>query len=192
MNKSIMLLVGFLMTLGVAQWVLGDDDEHEHEHHEESYLGRMLGYGVDVEPVKNAQYKEECGSCHFAYQPGLLPQRSWQHMMKGLDNHFGDNAELDKGVHEQISRYLLDNAADKSSKGRSPGISRSIPADQSPLRFSETRYFKRKHYEIPERLVKGNAKVGSYSNCGACHTKADSGSFDEHQVVIAGFGRWDD
>ena len=192
MKKSFILLTVFLLSLGTAQWALGDDDDHDGEHHEQSYFSRLLGYGIDVEPVNNGLYKEECGSCHFAYQPGLLPQRSWKRMMKGLDDHFGDNAELDKVVSDKISQYLEANAADQNAKGRSAGIARSIPAGQSPLRFSETRYFKRKHYEIPDRLVKGNAKVGSYSNCGACHTKADSGSFDEHQVVIAGYGRWDD
>lgn len=196
MKKIIITLTLLLVALGTAPWVFGDDDEHENKHgrerHEGSFFGRAFGYGIDVEPINNAVYKEECSSCHFAYQPGLLPQRSWQRLMKGLDEHFGDNAELDEAVHSEISHYLEANAADRSRTGRSPGIARSIPRGQAPLRISKTDYFRRKHHEIPDRLVIGNPKVGSYSNCNACHSKADAGSFDEHQVVIAGYGRWDD
>ena len=28
-----------------------------------------------VLPVNNENYKEECGSCHMAYSPGLLPKQ---------------------------------------------------------------------------------------------------------------------
>ena len=51
------------------------------------------------------------------------------------------------------------------------------------------RHFIRKHDELPTRVWRDNPKVGSMSNCSACHTKADSASFDEHQVKIPGVGR---
>ena len=35
----------------------------------------------EVNPVNNKQYKDECGSCHFAYQPGLLTTRSWEKLL---------------------------------------------------------------------------------------------------------------
>ena len=31
----------------------------------------------EVEPVTNKTYADECGSCHYAYPPGLLPSQSW-------------------------------------------------------------------------------------------------------------------
>jgi len=37
-----------------------------------------------------------------------------------------------------------------------------------------------------------NPKLGSFSACQACHTSADNGNYNEHEVRIAGFGRWDD
>ena len=37
-------------------------------------------------------YTQECGSCHLAYPPGLLPALSWQRLMGGLDRHFGTDA----------------------------------------------------------------------------------------------------
>ena len=30
----------------------------------------------EVAPVSNELYKKECASCHFGYQPGLLPKAS--------------------------------------------------------------------------------------------------------------------
>ena len=29
-------------------------------------------------PANNPLYQKECASCHFAYQPALLPKTSWQ------------------------------------------------------------------------------------------------------------------
>ncbi len=43
-----------------------------------SFFNSFFGKELDVAPVKNALYLEECGACHFAYQPGLLPSRSWK------------------------------------------------------------------------------------------------------------------
>ncbi len=34
-----------------------------------------------VTPVNDKLYLEECGACHFPYQPGLLPMRSWQKIL---------------------------------------------------------------------------------------------------------------
>jgi len=145
-----------------------------------------------VAPVKNALYKSECGSCHFAYQPGLLPEQSWIKIMSGLNNHFGDNAELDAQSAAEIKQYLVSNSADKSSYRRSKKIMRYLKGSQSPIRITELSYIKRKHHEIPKRLIVGNEKVGQLSHCDACHQKIDSGSFSERQIKIPGYGRWDD
>lgn len=183
------LFIGSLLlsALGITTLAFGDDDEHE------GFMGRWFNqHSLDVAPVRNEQYQSECASCHFAYQPGLLPARSWKQIMAGLDDHFGDNAELAPEEHKAILNYLVDNAADSSNYKRSKRIAGSLKKDEVPLRITDTLYFKRKHHEIPERFVRGNSEVGSYSNCAACHTRAESGSYDEHQVRIPGVGRWDD
>jgi hypothetical protein len=59
-------------------------------------------------------------------------------------------------------------------------------------RITETSCFWHEHYEIPARFVQGNKDVGSFSNCQACHRSAETGVYNEHQVAIPGFGRWDD
>lgn len=144
---------------------------------------------TDVAAVTDARYQKECGVCHFAYQPGLLPARSWQKLMGTLNAHFGDNAELNKEATVYIANYLEKNAADKSSYRRSIKIITALKAGETPLRISDMAYFKREHDEVPKRLVQGNSKVGSISNCTACHHKAETGSYSEDEIWIPGMAR---
>lgn len=172
---SLSLLAGF----GISY---GDNDEGESR-----FKARAT-----VAPVQNATYARECGSCHMAYPPGLLPQRSWDRIMNTLDKHFGDNAELEPAIARDIRQYLAQNSADHADYRRSRAINHSLTPQQVPLRISETPYIKRKHREIPARLITGNKEVRSMSNCQACHRSTDKGIFNEHSVKIPGYGRWDD
>ncbi|MBI5889125.1 MAG: diheme cytochrome c [Nitrosomonadales bacterium] len=142
----------------------------------------------EVKPVDNKAYLEECGSCHFAYQPGLLPGKSWAKLLdeKALADHFGEDATLDKDVLKSIHDYAMENAAEKSWYKRSRKIALATE-DDAPLRITEVRYIKRKHHDIPEKMVKGNKDVKSQAYCNACHTKAEEGIFDEDTVDIPNF-----
>lgn len=155
--------------------------------------GRALFAGPEgIRAVDNPLYSAECGSCHFAYQPGLLPERSWQKLMSNLSGHFGENAELTPDVQKLITEYLVQNAGERDSGKIARGILRTVDAQATPERITKTDFFIRQHDELPPRVWRDNPKVGSMSNCSACHTKADNGNFDEHQVMIPGYGRWDD
>ena len=137
-------------------------------------------------------YKEECASCHMAYPAELLPARSWQKILNSLDQHFGDNATLDPATWQTLNQYLQEHSADASDAKRARKILRSVPADSTPLRISELPTIRRHHREIPARYIAGNPQVTSLSNCIACHQGAEQGAFNEHQVRIPGYGRWDD
>ncbi len=144
--------------------------------------------GVGVKPVDNKRYTDECGSCHFAYQPGLLPAKSWEKLLtpEGLHDHFGEVADLDKDTLAAIREYVLANSSDKSYYK----ISRKINVateDETPLRITEVRFIKRKHHDIPEKMIKDNKDVKSLSNCNACHTKAEQGVFRADTVSIPNF-----
>ena len=67
--------------------------------------------GLQVKPVTHEATLKECSACHMAYQPQLLPARSWDALMKGLDNHFGETASLDPAVTADIGAYPTANAA---------------------------------------------------------------------------------
>lgn len=137
-------------------------------------------------------YKEECASCHMAYPSELLPARSWLKILNNLDHHFGDNASLDPDTLKTLSQYLQANSADRAGSRRARRMMRSLPVDSTPLRISELPYIRRQHHEIPVRYITANPQVKSLSNCVACHAGAEQGSFNEHQVRIPGYGRWDD
>ena len=159
-----------------------DDRDLDHEYHEE--------YGENYRQAAmtmNAAYVEECGSCHMPYPAMLLPPRSWRTIMAGLEDHFGENAELDDATRDEIEHYLVRESGRVAYKK----LFRNL-GDAAPLRITELPYFVHEHDEIPARFVAGNEQVKSLSQCNACHREAERGRFDEDDVVIAGVGRWDD
>ncbi len=175
------MVVVMVSSLVISGCIVDDDDDHN--------LGSS---SLDVAPVTHLQYQAECGNCHMAYQPGFLPARSWEKLMATLDDHFGENAELDDESRQQLVDYLMSNGADHANYKRSQGIMRSLGDQETPLRISKTRYFVHKHDELPRNAVEGNPQVKSFSRCEVCHQQADKGLYNEHQVRIPGIGRWDD
>ncbi len=180
--STVLIAATVISSLLITAFALGDDDKYR----------RWGERSLDIAPVSNPRYQAECSDCHMAYQPGFLPARSWRTLMANLDNHFDESAELDAETQQQITQYLVANAANHANFKRSKAMMQSLSANQTPLRISETRYFKRKHHELPRRLVKDNPEVKSFSRCEVCHTGADKGSYNEHQVRIPGYGRWKD
>lgn len=190
MKKLIVIAVVLAASLGLgAKLALSDDDHDEREY---GGWSKALKPTSDVAAVRNTRYVAECSSCHMAYPAGLLPARSWKKMMSTLDDHFGDNAELDQETVTELTRYLVDNSADTSNYRRSRKIMRSLSDDTVPLRISELPYIRHEHDEIPQRMISANPKVGSLSNCIACHQNAEKGSFREREISIPGYGRWED
>lgn len=147
---------------------------------------------TEIAPVTHPMYNKECGSCHFAYQPGWLPVRSWEKLMSGLRDHFGENAELPPDGQRQLTDWLRAQAGAPHPKDKGSKMVASIAANDTPLRITTLPYFQKEHRKIPERMWKGNPKVVSLSRCETCHPQAAKGSFEEHQVQIPGHGPWKD
>lgn len=146
-----------------------------------------------VKPVTDKQYREECGACHFAYQPGLLPARSWETLLtdQALRDHFGVNAELDDGTLKDIRDYAISNSAEKSWYKRSRKIAAATEHGPTPLRITGLRYIVRTHHDIPEKMITGNKDVKSLSFCDKCHTQAAKGIYDADTVNIPHYPNWD-
>lgn len=105
-------------------------------------------------------YKAECGSCHVAYPPKLLPAESWRQLMGRLERHFGSDASLDAKTQAEIEHTLTANA------GR-----RAAPPGAEP-RITQTRWFLKEHRgEIPPEK--------NPANCIACHAGAERGNYDD-------------
>lgn len=118
-------------------------------------------------------YQEECGTCHAPYPPGLLPAPSWQRVMGTLSRHYGTDASLDAATAKQLSTWLAANA------GASRRLREAPPQD----RITRSAWFSREHDEVPAATWR-SAAVKSPANCGACHTRANQGDFDEHRIRI--------
>lgn len=178
-SKKLPYLI-LIATLGATSLVLADhdDDDDEHEERQERRAGKRA-----LPAVTQPQWAKECSACHMLYPPALLPERSWRAMMGGLNKHFGENAQLDAATQETITSFLAQNAADRTPVRRAEMVARSIAANETPLRITQTQYFLRKHDEL-RPAVFARPKVGSPANCVACHSGAEKGVFSEHEVSI--------
>jgi hypothetical protein len=194
-NQSwIVFFVAFILLInGVFIMALADDDDHE----EKKWYKRIFDRDDDdddhhnsskkykkkyISPVNNPTYEEECGACHFPYQPELLPSGSWKKIMAGLEDHFGEEIEIDTESINVISGYLISNSAEKSSAKRAVKIVRSLRG-RTPIRISEIPYIIEKHDEVDPKIF-NRESIGSLANCTACHTTAEKGIYDDDDVKI--------
>lgn len=145
---------------------------------------------ANVAAVDNPLYEEQCGSCHFAFQPGLLPSASWEALLDGLDDHFGENAELAPAEAEAIKDYLLANASERVATPLGGLISGSIPPMKTVLRITETPYFRAKHQLLESVLMDSLEQAIPHSNCTACHPGARAGDYKEDDTMIPGMADW--
>lgn len=183
-----LLLVGISL-LGAVLAPLGraDDDEareygrRENEEHGERQRW-VFALRRAVEPVQNAAYAKECGACHMAYQPALLPARSWTVLLGRLDDHFGHDASLSKQTTAELRAYVTANAAESSRGETAYRILRSLNG-KTPTRITEVPFIRRIHSELSPRVFERTA-VGSLANCSACHRHAEQGVYSEEDVAI--------
>jgi Dihaem cytochrome c len=155
MHHATRFFIAASLALGVVAAVFADDDDE----------GRFY-------TASHPAWKTECGGCHVAYPPQLLPARSWRVLMSDLENHFGTDASLDLQTAADIGAFL------ESHAGRD-----RAPTAAPVLRITETPWFLNEHDEVPARAWQ-SAKVASRSNCTACHVKADQGSYGENTLFI--------
>jgi hypothetical protein len=171
MKKPLALLcvLAFVPLLALAD----DDDDRSPRGERGREHGREHGGKSLAAMQVNAVWQKECGSCHLAFDPGLLPADTWRRMMTGLDRHFGADATLTAPEAREITDFLVQHAATGSGGAG------------APLRITETAWFKRKHSgrEVPAGVFK-RAAVKSPANCLACHPGAEKFDFNEHGVKI--------
>jgi nitrate/TMAO reductase-like tetraheme cytochrome c subunit len=143
--------------------------------------------------TKETLFKNECSSCHMAYQAQFLPKRSWIKMMDNLSEHFNTDASLNEEDTQMIKEYLVANSSDSTKKlyGEIAEFAQSIPKSKTFLAITDIPKFKREHREVPKRFIT-QKEVKSLSNCTACHTDAKKGWYDEDNINIPNYGRWDD
>jgi hypothetical protein len=182
-------MLGSILVFGMGGISIAAKESRHSDQYEDHESGENA-YRPKATFEQDAVYIEECGACHLAYPPGLLPAESWRDTMMGLADHFGENSELDAETATHIGEYLDRNALRKGKRSNMSKMLRNMP-EPPPARITELPYFVHEHDEIPRRMLKDNPEVRSISQCGSCHRDAERGVFDEDRIIIPGFGRWD-
>ena len=117
-------------------------------------------------------FKAECGGCHLPFPPALLTAPDWKRVMARLDKHYGDNASLDEKTRREIEDFLVRHAGG----GRMAG-------EGDPPRLTASAWFRREHRQVPQALWR-DARVKSASNCTACHSRAEQGSYRGREIAL--------
>ena len=124
--------------------------------------------------IKDQLTKNECSACHFAYPASMLPEASWEKIMGGLENHFGEDASLDAQTTQHIAEYLVAQAGD--TEVWSSKFVVGLDNQKTPIRITQTQYWITQHPAISkENLQSGLA--GLKANCEVCHLRAEDGYF---------------
>jgi hypothetical protein len=126
----------------------------------------------------NALWRQECGDCHLAFHPTLLPARSWRKLLDTQDQHFDEDLALDEDTMSELETFLINNAAETGLTEAARKINASVPATETPLTITKTDYWKQKHRDIKETYWK-HTQVKGKSNCSACHLDAEAGTFED-------------
>jgi cytochrome b len=123
-------------------------------------------------------WAKECGGCHLAYVPALLPQRSWERMMREQAEHFGEDLSLSSAA----AKALLDEArANARPSWAEWKLAASAPAAESPQRITELRFWRRAHHDLPESAFRAPVSLGRH-DCESCHLDAASGIFHPRMI----------
>ncbi len=136
-------------------------------------LSATLAHADSYRYALSPAYVQECGACHTAYPPALLPKESWQRLMGSLDKHYGTDASLDAAAQKSIGDWVLAHAG-------SGKRARSAPPED---RITRGDWFIREHREVPKAAWSRPA-IKSASNCSACHRGANEGDYDEDRISI--------
>ena len=135
-----------------------------------------LAQGTKFPPITDKTTLTECSACHLAFPPQLLPARSWQALLGNLGSHFGQSATLAAQDQATVLAYLKAHAGDAPGTPGGATYLKGLQASTTPLRITETPYWKRWHGEVSKARF---AQVKSPANCEACHKGAAKGQFTE-------------
>jgi hypothetical protein len=148
------------------------------------YAGAADSLRRDVGPNTSPAYEKECGSCHFAYQPAWLPERSWRAIMGSLDRHFDSKVAIPDRTRDGLLAHLVANSADRLKSLRSVQVLASIREADTPRAVTQVPYVSGIHGGFLDPAFRGQPRVESLVNCNACHARAASGAYSSVQYVV--------
>jgi hypothetical protein len=136
-------------------------------------------------PISEPAYKKECGACHMAFPPQLLPARSWRRVMGSLDSHFGETAKVEPAMQSKLTDYLVANSAETAANAESMAVLASLPAADTPERITKVPYIEGLHAAVLDPLWNGTPRPKTLAECAVCHYRAEAGDFFERRFKVS-------
>lgn len=141
------------------------------------------GYKKQEYAMLHEDFYNECGSCHITYPPYLLPKKSWALMMDDLENHFGDDASIDKMTNISIRSFLEKNSSENSTHEAAFKILKTLKENHSTIAITKTPYWEKRHKDIDEKIFLSK-EVKSKANCSACHQDIEYGLLENNLIKL--------
>jgi cytochrome b len=129
-----------------------------------------------------AAWREECGACHLAYAPELLPLRSWLRMLDEQQHHFGEDLGLSADTLHALAAAA--RAGDRTPRWAGAMLVASVPAGEVPQRITQTAFWRERHAAIAQVRFAA-APVSGRHDCGACHADAASAIFAPRMIHMS-------
>jgi len=170
MNKKLTAFVLVLMVFGPFGSAFGEQKSNTMSRWDANTL-------PGVAPLDNDTYTRVCGSCHFPYQPGLLPALSWEKLMIELPAHFSTKLDIPSASVHEVLNYLLNNAAGRVDYEVSKKIMGTSKPGEIPTRVTATPYFVERHKAVITPTATGTTTGKNLSDCAACHSQAAEGTY---------------
>jgi cytochrome b len=127
-------------------------------------------------------YVKECGSCHTAHHPSLLPSSAWKELMGNLYDHFGDTATVLEPKRGTIEAWLVKSSELEWDTKAAVRVRATLKPEE-PLRITQSGFWQRMHRKIPDAVFKSKL-VGGKPNCQSCHVDAVRGGFQRGGIAI--------
>lgn len=126
----------------------------------------------------DADWSRECGDCHLAFPPSLLPAATWTAMLAPDADHFGESLGLDPELAGRLTAFAVAEAADRGATEHAVRIAAEAPTG---ARITRTDTWIEAHASVDESRF-DRPEVGSRLRCDACHPDASDGTFDARAV----------
>ena len=125
----------------------------------------------------------ECGDCHIVFPAYLLPEKSWNMIMDTLEDHYGEELDLDVEDAETIRAYLLQHSAGHSTREAAVKLLASVKGRENVFSIVRTPYWRRRHKAISPEVFKSKAVDSKYS-CDACHPDILKGRIEDDAIRL--------
>lgn len=177
---SARLLWGIAFALAAGTFAIG-----HHMAGQGPYLAGPSLASTQTEQTALRLYETECGACHMAYPPAVLPASSWVTLLAELPDHFGEDASLPPASISSLSDWLQNHAAETWQTKAGHAFQRVLV--EKPYQITATPFWQHRHNDLSPELFKSRA-VGGAANCRACHQDvqgaADSAGFARSAIHV--------